>query len=70
MSTQELHPRISAIHPDLCDDSIDRIINGKHFGKKWKHAVRSAQQYLRTRYEIVLIDGKWTLNPASQGTQA
>ncbi|MBI3048918.1 MAG: hypothetical protein HYY76_11490 [Acidobacteria bacterium] len=61
LNTEELHPRLSAIHPDLCDDSIDRVINGRHFGKKWKHAVRSAQQHLKSRNKIALIDGKWTL---------
>ncbi|MFQ6007779.1 MAG: hypothetical protein ACE5K8_02400, partial [Candidatus Zixiibacteriota bacterium] len=36
-TTEELHAKIQAIHPDLCDDSIDRVIDGRHFGKKWKH---------------------------------
>lgn len=34
LSTYEMHPRIQEIHPDICDDSIDRVINGQHFGKK------------------------------------
>jgi phosphatidylserine/phosphatidylglycerophosphate/cardiolipin synthase-like enzyme len=61
LSTVELHPRIQQIHPDLCDDSVDRVIDGKSFGKKWKHAVRTAQQTLSKRKEIVLVDGRWIL---------
>ena len=45
-TTKELHQKISAIHPDLCDD-VDRVINGEHFGKLWKHHVRNAQQHLK-----------------------
>ncbi|MCC6299040.1 MAG: phospholipase D family protein [Anaerolineales bacterium] len=47
MSTQELHLRIKDIHSDLCDDTVDRIIDGKHYGKLWKHQVRNAQVTLR-----------------------
>lgn len=32
LSTIRLNPLIQLIHPDICDDSIDRIINGQHFG--------------------------------------
>ncbi len=49
LSTEEINPLIQAIHPDICDDSIDRIINGQHFGKKWKHLVRDAQQALKKK---------------------
>jgi hypothetical protein len=64
MPTAELHPLIQRIHPDLCDDSVDRVIDGKHFGKKWKHAVRTAQQHLKKigkvelRQNILYIKGK------------
>jgi len=61
LSTEQLHPRIQSIHPDLCDDSIERIIDGKHFGKKWKHAVRSGQQQLKKRRLVVLRHGRWRL---------
>jgi len=60
-STIQLHQTIQRIHPDLCDDNIDRIIDGKHFGKKWKHAVRTAQQHLKKRGEIELLNGYWRL---------
>jgi hypothetical protein len=61
LPTAELHPRVEALHPDLCDNSVDRIIDGKHFGKKWKHAVRTAQQQLKKRGQIELVDDRWTL---------
>ncbi len=61
LSTQELHPLIQNIHPDICDDQIDRVINGQHFGKMWKHLVRNAQQYLKRKGVIDLKDGKWYL---------
>jgi hypothetical protein len=61
MATVELHPLIQRIHPDLCDNSIDRVIDGRHFGKKWKHAVRTAQQYLKKKGLIELRGDKWRL---------
>lgn len=59
--TEELHPLVKEIHPDLCDDTVDRVIDGRSFGKKWKHAVRTAQQHLRKKGVIRLIDGQWAL---------
>lgn len=47
MTTEELHLLIKDIHPDICDDTLDRVIDGKHFGKLWKHQVRNSQVYLR-----------------------
>lgn len=61
LTTKELHERTSAIHPDLCDDSVDRVIDGRSFGKKWKHALRSAQQHLKKQGRIMLANGRWTL---------
>lgn len=49
LTTVELNERIKEIHPDLCDDNIDRVIDGKHFGKFWKHEVRTAQKYLKRK---------------------
>lgn len=61
MRTQTLHPLVQEIHPDLCDDSVDRVIDGVRFGKKWKHAVRTAQQQLKKKGLIELRDGQWML---------
>ena len=62
LTTAELHPKIQAIHPDICNDDEDRIINGIRFGKKWKHAVRNAQQYLKRQARIEQsADGRWHL---------
>lgn len=63
MRTVEIHPQIRRIHPDLCDDSVDRVIDGERFGKKWKHLVRTAQQILK-REGLVEFDGEfWQLSP-------
>ena len=61
LTTQELHPLIQAMHPDLCDDSIDRVINDIHFGKRWKHLVRNAQQSLKDQDLIRLRTGRWQI---------
>ena len=65
LSTEELHPLIERIHPDLCDNTVDRVIDGKRFGKKWKHAVRTAQQDLKQKGRIELVGGKWALRKSS-----
>lgn len=61
MSTEQLHLYVQQIHPDLCDDSIDRVIDGKHYGKKWKHYVRNSQQHLKAKGLIELTNGNWHL---------
>jgi hypothetical protein len=61
MATKDLHPLIQQIHPDLCDDAVDRVIAGHHFGKKWKHGVRSAQQHLKDEGRIAYENGVWGL---------
>ena len=60
-ATRQLHPLIQQIHPDLCDDSIDRVISGVRFGKRWKHMVRNAQQSLKEQGLIRFDGGKWRL---------
>ncbi len=64
LTTPQLHALIQSIHPDICDDSIDRVINGEHFGKKWKHSVRNAQQYLKRGGVIQRRGSKWYLTEA------
>ena len=61
MRTIALHEHIKRIHPDLCDDSVDRVIDGQHFGKRWKHGVRTAQVYLRRSGRIKRIGDLWHL---------
>ncbi|WP_420455765.1 phospholipase D-like domain-containing protein [Rubrivirga sp.] len=59
MTTRELHRHVQEIHPDLCDDE-NRVIEGENFGRKWKHAVRTAQQRLKQRGQIERDDdGRW-----------
>lgn len=61
LPTTIIHTLVQRLHPDLCDDSVDRVIDGKRFGKKWKHAVRTAQQQLKKR-GVVEYDGQvWKL---------
>jgi hypothetical protein len=69
LSTIDLHPRVETMHPDLCDNTIDRVIDGKRFGKKWKHAVRTAQQQLKKRGRIALIDNNWVLIGEGVGSE-
>lgn len=63
MGTRELHEEIRALHPDLCDDTVDRVIDGRHYGKRWKHHVRSAQAHLKARGVVARDDatGVWRL---------
>ena len=61
MRTMDLHPLVQTMHPDICDDTIDRVINGEHFGKKWKHFVRNAQQSLKKTGRIVFKENVWRL---------
>lgn len=61
MKTVDLHPLVKSIHPDLCNDSIDRVIDGVHFGKKWKHYVRNAQQFLKRQGRIYFDGERWRL---------
>ena len=62
MATPEIHPMIRNIHPDLCDDGLERVIRGVRFGKAWKHRVRGAQQALKRRGRIKRdSQGRWGL---------
>lgn len=57
LSARALHPSVQRLLPDLCDDSIELTINGERFGKRWKHEVRNAQQFLK-RKGIIAFDGR------------
>lgn len=63
LRTTDLHPLIQQIHPDICDDSIDRVIDGLSFGKKWKHHVRTAQQALKREGRVSFDGERWHLLP-------
>ncbi len=64
--TAEMHGDIRRLLPDLCDDQVDRVIDGERFGKKWKHAVRSAQQHLKRRGLASYESGFWSLVGTTQ----
>jgi hypothetical protein len=59
--TEKLHPRVRTLLPDLCDDENELIINGQRFGKRWKHAVRNAQQYLKRSGQVRFDGARWSL---------
>ncbi len=59
LRTAELQPLVQILQPDICDDSIDRVIDGVHFGKRWKHYVRNAQQSLKRGGQIRFDGQKW-----------
>ena len=61
MTTRQIHSSLEGIHPDLCDNTVDRVINGVNFGRKWKHMARNAQVFLRRKGLIKLDDRKWHL---------
>lgn len=61
LPTPLIHAAVQQIHPDLCDDTVDRIINGRSFGKKWKHSIRVAQSHLKQRCKIKLHEGLWVI---------
>lgn len=63
MRTQDMHPLIADIHPDICNDGADRMINGISFGRLWKHNVRNAQVTLHRQGKIFRgSDGLWHLS--------
>lgn len=65
MTTTEIHDYVQKIHPDLCNDAVDRVIDGERFGRLWKHQVRTAQQHLKRRGLIVYDEERqvWHLAP-------
>ena len=61
LPTSEISPLVRTLKPELCDDEVDRVINGRNFGKRWKHDIRNAQQQLQHHGVIVLENRKWRL---------
>lgn len=61
MTTAEIHPKVQALLPELCDDQRDLVIDGRHFGKLWKHHVRTAQQHLKRAGIVEYHNGIWQL---------
>jgi hypothetical protein len=62
LPTSQLQPHVQKLLPDLCDDELELVIEGQRFGKRWKHDVRNAQQYLK-RQGIIGFDGhRWHLS--------
>ncbi len=59
LTTAEINPAVQRLLPDLCDDSIELVINGERFGKRWKHQVRNAQQSLKRQGQIEFDGTRW-----------
>ncbi|HLJ55873.1 MAG TPA: phospholipase D-like domain-containing protein [Chthonomonadaceae bacterium] len=70
LRTEAIHEHIQRLHPDLCDDSVDRVIDGHHYGKKWKHAVRTAQQWNKRRGHIRNEGTLWSIDPSPSANVA
>ena len=66
LAKAEIHKIVQSTHPDLCDESIDRVIDGKSYGKKWKHAVRTAQQQLKRAGLVEYRDSVWKLRESGR----
>ena len=61
LSTRDINPIVQSLFPDMCDDSVHRVINGVSFGRRWKHQVRNAQVQLRRDGIIVREGNRWNL---------
>ena len=61
LSTRDINPLVQGLFPDMCDDSVHRVINGVSFGRRWKHQVRNAQQQLQRNGVIVRDGNRWRL---------
>ncbi|GAB4185121.1 MAG: hypothetical protein OHK0057_01460 [Thermoflexibacter sp.] len=59
--TVDINNLIAEVHPDLCDNEVDRVIDGVHDGKKWKHAVRTTLQNGKKKGIFELVNGYWKL---------
>ncbi len=69
LTTIDLNKHLKDLQPDICDDSIDLLIDGQNFGMKWKHTARNAQQQLKRAGVIVLENRLWRLR-ANGGSAA
>ena len=65
--TGEIHTHVQQLLPELCDDSVELVINSERYGKAWKHGVRNAQQSLKSRGLVSRIDRYWRLVPNTDG---
>ena len=65
LMTKDIHEMVKDIHPDLCDDNLERMINGVSFGKRWKHDVRNAQLTLRRQGRVERRNEYWALSQSA-----
>ena len=64
LPTKAIQPIVREWLPNLCDDTLDYMVNGVGYGKKWKHRVRNAQRHLRGNSVITYdaASAMWRLN--------
>lgn len=63
--TKEIHAYVKQLLPELCDDTVELVINGERYGKAWKHQVRNAQQSLKSKGLIYLVNHHWHSAPGA-----
>lgn len=62
LKTNQIYKHIKSLHPNLCDDDIECTCGGiPNRQPEWKHQVRWAQQDLKYRGEIELVNEKWRI---------
>jgi hypothetical protein len=62
LQTYQLYDHIKSLHRDLCDDDFECTCGGTPRGEpEWKHTVRWAQQDLKNRGEIKLVNRMWEI---------
>ena len=67
LTTRGLQDGVRALYPGLCADNEERVINGRRFGKLWKHHLRNAQQGLKKSGEISYDAATQKWNPRFRG---
>ncbi len=61
LKTTQIHVRIENTYPDLCNNAVDRVIDGMRFGKKWKTRCRTVEQHLKQKGLVEYVNGGWRL---------
>ena len=52
MTTRQINAIVQTLMPEWCDDDARLVINGRSYGRNWKHTLRNAQVVLRKQGTI------------------
>ncbi len=52
LPTSQINAIVQTLMPEWCDDNARLVINGRSYGRNWKHIVRNAQVVLRKQGTI------------------